>query len=83
MNPEIAQRIVAVQEAAGQDEQYRTLLEEYRTLDRQFLEILPTLTKAQCDTVTDYIGLIAQMHRRMLEIACSADKNVEKSGEFL
>lgn len=83
MNKEIALKIAAVQEAAEQDEQYQVLLEEYRILDKRFLDMLPTLTKEQRDAVTDYLGVVFEMQRRQLEIACAWDKNVEKDKEFL
>ena len=70
MKKETAQRIFDIQEAAARDEDYRKLLEEYRERNVQMLRLLRNLPREQAEILEDYLGLVAEMHRRLLELAC-------------
>lgn len=70
MDQEVGRRMLQVEEHAFQDERYRQLLEEYRVLDARLLRALDTMTKEQRDAVMDYLGLLGEMFRKMLAIAC-------------
>lgn len=70
MDRNTALNMVAIQEAAAQDEDYRKLLEEYRERNVQMLRLLRFLPQKQAEILEDYLGLVAEMHRRLLELAC-------------
>lgn len=70
MDRNTALNMVAIQEAAAQDEDYRKLLEEYRERNVQMLRLLRLLPQKQAEILEDYLGLVAEMHRRLLELAC-------------
>ena len=72
MKKETAQRIFDIQEAAARDEDYRKLLEEYRERNVQMLRLLRNLPREQAEILEDYLGLVAEMHRRLLELACQS-----------
>lgn len=72
MKKETAQRIFEIQEAAARDEDYRKLLEEYRERNVQMLRLLRNLPREQAEILEDYLGLVAEMHRRLLELACQS-----------
>ena len=76
MKHEIADKILALQEAAMGDAGYRELLAEYRLLDRGLLDVLPSMTPAQRQAVMDYVGCAYEISRRLLELSCAS---VEKS----
>ena len=73
MDPFVVKRILEVQDAAREDERYMGLLAEYRCLGKRYAEILPTLQKEQREVVVGFLGLVFEMHLRMLEIACSLE----------
>ncbi len=70
MNQHTAKKIFEIQQACTQDKVYQGLLQEYASANDRLLECLDTLPPAQQDAVFDHLGLVAQMHLRMLEIAC-------------
>lgn len=70
MDQEVGRRMLKVEELAFQDERYQQLLEEYRVLDARLLRALDTMAQEQRDVVMDYLGLLGEMFRRMLSIAC-------------
>ena len=72
MDRNTALNMVAIQEAAAQDEDYRKLLEEYRERNVQMLRLLRFLPQKQAEILEDYLGLVAEMHRRLLELACQS-----------
>ena len=70
MNREVSDKILSIQEAILQDAQYQQLAAEHTALNARFLEIVNALDKQQQDAIFDYLGLILQMHIKMLEYAC-------------
>lgn len=69
MEKETAEKIFAVQAAARKDAVYRQLLAEHEAQNVRFLSALESMPRTQRDAVEDYLGLVAQMHLRMLELA--------------
>lgn len=70
MKNDTALKIVQIQEQAMEDAQYRELLAEYRQQSRKMAQVLAALPDSDRSMIEDYLGLIAQMHRSMLEMAC-------------
>ena len=70
MNPHAVQKLAIIQENALQDDQYQQLLTEYHMINRQFTHMVESFSPEQKDLVLDYIGIIAEMNRRLLELAC-------------
>jgi hypothetical protein len=70
MKISVQQRLLAAQEAAIKDDDYRQLALEHEEMNRTLLILLESLPEEQKETVLDYLGLCAQMHMRMLEILC-------------
>lgn len=70
MKNDTALKIVQIQEQAMEDAQYRELLSEYRQQSRKMAQVLAALPDSDRSMIEDYLGLIAQMHRSMLEMAC-------------
>lgn len=69
MTIDIALRIVQIQEQAMNDPEYLCLLEEFRIRSRELSALLDTLSGEKRDTIENYLGLTAQMHRFLLEFA--------------
>ena len=70
MNDITVRRIIALQEMLLQDERYCQLHEEYMQCNSRFAQLLQELTKNQRAAAEDYLGVCAEMHLRMLEVAC-------------
>ena len=73
MDPFVVKRILVTQDVAREDERYMGLLAEYRCLGKRYAQILPTLQEEQREVVVGLLGLVFEMHLRMLEIACSME----------
>ena len=74
MEKKIAEKILVVQDMALEDARYKELLCEHESINRRFVEILPTLSKEQQDVVMDYVGLAFAMHLRLLELSCTSEE---------
>ena len=70
MDQKMIETLCAVYEQAGQDPDYRQLLEECRVREQQLLEQLEVMNASQRDAVLDYLGLTEEMHRKLLEFSC-------------
>ena len=66
-----ALRMAEVQECAAQDGEYQKLLAEYRLVSPVFLGVLESLPREDASVIEEYLGLTAQMHRKLLELACT------------
>lgn len=64
------QKIIRIQETAAEDPDYLALLEEYRELGSSFLELLESLPRKDAGLIEDYLGIVGELHRRQLIIAC-------------
>ncbi len=62
--------IIRIQETAAEDPDYLALLDEYRKLGNKFSKFLETLPREDADVIEDYLGIIGELHRRQLIIAC-------------
>ena len=62
------QKWLRLQERASHDAHFQRLRAEYALRDRQLKEALKTMTLRQQDAVTDYIGLLIEMHTTLLLI---------------
>ena len=64
------QKIANVQERAAKHPEYLALWEAYRVLSPRLIGLLERLPREDADIVEDYLGLTAEMHRYLLEMAC-------------
>jgi hypothetical protein len=74
MERNIAEKILALQEMARQDERYRELLAQYQFLDAGLLCALEEMTPVHRDVVMDYVGCIHAISLRLLELSCASDE---------
>lgn len=70
MNQERNLQMIAVQERVMADPEYQALNEEYRKLSGRFDAFLRNLPEEQRNLVMDYLGIVIQMHSKMLIYAC-------------
>lgn len=56
---------------ANGDDQYFALLKEMRRLEKQYNEVLHTLTADQQNIICDFVSLCEEMSWRKLELACT------------
>lgn len=59
-----------LQEQLMQDSEYGGLLGEYRRQNGAFLAVLEQLDPRQRQVVEDYLGICAELHTKMLLLAC-------------
>ena len=69
MDKETMHWILDVQEAAGGDEEYRQLHEQYRAANERLLALLKTLPEEQQAVILNFIGTSAALYHRIMEIA--------------
>ena len=74
MDQSAAARMIQIQEQAMHNTEYRALLAEYRQRSEELARVLETLSNEDRNVIEDYLGLTAEMHRKILEMAVSADK---------
>ena len=74
MNKEIALKILDVQEKVMNNANYKKLLEEFRQYDEKMRSLYATLSKEQLDVLMGYLGVGAELHLYLLEIACRKEK---------
>lgn len=70
MERKTALKIANVQERAAKHPEYLALWEAYRVLSPRLIGLLERLPREDADIVEDYLGLTAEMHRYLLEMAC-------------
>jgi len=54
---------------AAEDADYCRLAAEHRAANDRLLKELETMTDAQRDAVLDYLGLVAEIHNRLLVLS--------------
>ena len=69
MRKELSKKILQLQEAAMEDETYRQLMDEHGARNERFLEVVQSLSEEQQTAIYDYLGVLIEMHLRMLEQA--------------
>lgn len=74
MKQQYAEKLLALQKLAMQDEYYLSLLAEYRAMDRRFVQALEEMLPRHRDIVMDYMGAFHAANARMLEIALRSDE---------
>ena len=52
-----------------EDETYRQLMDEHGARNERFLEVVQSLSEEQQTAIYDYLGVLIEMHLRMLEQA--------------
>lgn len=70
MKTEVLKKILDIQEAAWMDDVYLGLLKDYRSRNKELLALVNLLPSDQQDILYDYIYAGAQLHFRLLELAC-------------
>ena len=74
MNKDIAFKILDIQEKAMEDASYKKLLKELRLYDEKMRSLYGTLSKEQLDVLMGYLGVGAELHLHLLEIARRKEK---------
>ena len=72
MDKAVLNRILDVYDAALTDLVYMKLYRQYKRTDQQMVALLKRLPPEEQDIVMDHIAATAYLHRRLLELACSA-----------
>ena len=70
MDTEVALQMYRIQELAREDEPYRQALLEFAQWDLKMRKMEPTLTRSQWDTILMYCGVLAELSRYQMIIAC-------------
>ena len=73
MDNYLMDRIWDAQGELSADPQYAELLKEYRIKNAELLDQLETMTALQQDSVMDYLGVLTELHLKMLIHAISKD----------
>ena len=68
-NPAV-DKLLEIEEFMRTDENYQHLMAEYEILNTRFLSLLEELEEPQQDIISDYLGVLIQMHTEMLLKAC-------------
>ncbi len=69
MEKAVLERLLEVHDTAREDPTYLALLREYRSLDRQLLDLLEELPPEQADLLCRYTMSCADLHQRLMELA--------------
>ena len=72
MDKAVLNKFLDVYDVALTDPVYLELYREYKRSDRQMVALLERLPPEEQDIVMDHIAATAELHRRLLELACSA-----------
>lgn len=70
MNQNDVQKYLQLQEQLMTDDGYGCLLQEYREKNAEFLAVLEGLAPQQRQTIEDYLGVCAELHTKLLLLAC-------------
>lgn len=73
MDNYLMDRIWDAQGELSADPQYAELLKEYRIKNAALLDQLETMSALQQDSVMDYLGVLTELHLKMLIHAISKD----------
>ena len=66
-------RLLDVYDIALVDPEYRRLHGEYTVYQQKVLELYDWLEEEQLAALVDYLGVCAQMHLRLMALACTND----------
>ena len=69
MSREASRKLLQLQEATMEDETYRQLMDEHGARNERFLEVVQSLSEEQQTAIYAYLGVLIEMHLRMLEQA--------------
>ena len=72
MDPIIAQEIVDLQAQLEKDRYYMSMLSHFRNHEDQLIAFLADLPPEKQLLITDYVGLLSELHLYMLESAFSS-----------
>ena len=64
------ENLIHLHDLAMMDPRYLSLAEEHKVLDARFKAAMEQLPKNQQDAIGDYLGLVGEMGRFMLLLAC-------------
>ena len=70
MDQKCVHKLLEMEESIRLDSDYQALLAEHTVRNARFLEIVNALDRQQQDVIFDYLGVILEIHNRMLEFAC-------------
>lgn len=70
MEKKVLERFLDIQEQALHDEGYIQIYRNYQAAQGPFLRFLTDLQQPQQDIILRYIGACADLHHRLMEIAC-------------
>ena len=74
MDKDFADKYLALCEVAGEDEEYRALLEELRMADARLLQALKEMAPRHREAGEDYMGIVHEANRRLLVFALRSDE---------
>lgn len=74
MNKEFTTKYLSLYDRAGEDAQYRTVMEEVRAADVRLLRALEEMPPDHRNAVMDYLGAVHEANRRLLELALRYDE---------
>ena len=69
MIQELTNDVLNLMDIAAKDPEYQQLLREYEIRSATLIRQLTDLSQIQQNAVTDYCGLLIEMHTRLLELA--------------
>ena len=67
MDSKMTQYILNLQDRIHTDEEYQRLMDEYTYRNEQLLDQLKTMNPEQRSAVWDYLGLMIELHFKILE----------------
>lgn len=70
MQKKVCQHMDTIDALANGDDQYFSMLKDMRILEKQYNDVLRTLTADQQNTICDFVSLCEEMSWRKLELAC-------------
>lgn len=77
MDSAMFDRILKAQEKIATDSTHQALWEEYEALNLRLQQQLETMTPEQKEVVTDYFGLVIELHLRTLKAVLEGEKTGE------
>ena len=73
MDQKCVNKLLELQESLRFDPDYQALQEEHTARNARFLETVNALDRQQQDAIFDYLGVLLEMHNKMLERVCLTD----------
>ena len=77
VDEEARQKAWQIWEIGQREEEYRTLLQRMRKLEKRYNAVLQRLPSEQQDIICDFVSGFEGMSWRMLEIACALADGLE------